>query len=211
MGQPVRDRTISAFVRQAVLTVAIVAGASLVVAGAGPQAADAPTADGPGIGPATAPVTIVAYTDFTSAACSRLHFMLKAIAGKYTDRVRVIVKQDPISDQANMWLAHEAALAAAAQGRFWEMADLIFANQSTLRRDDLIAMAGHLKLDVKQFTSDLDSAKFQTEIEHDRQEVATRKLKGVPVYFLNGARQPWPTTYGDLSARVSAALPSGRR
>jgi protein-disulfide isomerase len=206
----VRSRITWALVGHAVLTVAIAAAASLVVAAVGRQTPAPPAVEGPGIGPATAPVTIVVYTDFTLASCSRLHFMLKAIANTYTDRVRIVVRQDPASNDANMWLANEAALAAAAQGRFWDMADLIFANQSTLRRDDLIAMAGHLALDVKQFTSDLDGAKFQTQIEHDRQEAVTAKLKGVPVYFLNGARQPWPTTYADLRARVDAALAGGQ-
>ena len=158
------------------------------------------------VGPADAPATILVYTDFASDDCARLQFMLKAVVDTYPQSVRVVIKQDPPSDDTLLWLAHEAVLAAGSQGKLWEMADLVFANQGRHARADLIAMAAQLQLDAKQFESDLDSGQFRTDIANDRAEAAKLKLGGAPAYFINGQRQSWPTTYSDLKSRVATVL-----
>ncbi len=187
---------------------ALLAGVACVVpcvAAGGQQAAD--LAGRPaGTGPADASVSIVEYTDFACGTCARLQFMLKALADTYPKDVQVLVKQDPASENPDTWGAHEAALAAGAQGGFWEMADMLFANPRRRTRDDFIAMAGQLHLDATQFAADLDSGRFRSVVESDRRDAVSRKLGALPVYFVNGERQPWPSTFADLKAKVSAIL-----
>jgi protein-disulfide isomerase len=83
-------------------------------------------------------------------------------------------------------LAHEAALAAGDQGKFWEMHDVLFAGQDKLSRDDLIAKAKQLGLDVPRFTKDLDSHRFRPQVEADRQEGNRLGVDGTPFFFING-------------------------
>jgi protein-disulfide isomerase len=82
-------------------------------------------------------------------------------------------------------LAHEAALAAGDQGKFWEMHDLLFQTQSKLTRDDLIAKATQLNLDVPRFTKDLDTHRFKPQVESDRQEGNRLGVDGTPFFFIN--------------------------
>lgn len=176
------------------------------IAAAAPQT-DGTAGPGPnGTGPAGAPATIVEYTDFASGSCGRLQFMLKAIADTYPAGVRIVVKLDPRSDDPATWLAEEGALAAGAQGKFWEMTDLLFANEGRRTRNDLVGMAKQLGLDTKQFAADLDSGRFRADVDADRAEAAKRKIGGTPAYFLNDAPQPWPTTFPELKKRVAAAV-----
>jgi protein-disulfide isomerase len=193
-----------------VLAAALVAVASAALAqtpgGEAPHpilpAADAPTVRGS----ADAPATLVAYLDFASEACGRVEFMMKAIADAYPDGVRLVFKQDPHADDPVGQLPHQAALAAGQQGRFWDMADILFANPAKRTRDDLLAMAAQIGLDETAFATTLDSGRFAAAIDADRQEAAALKIAGTPAWFLNGARLPWPLTFTELRARVDTIL-----
>ena len=79
-----------------------------------------------------------------------------------------------------------AAMAANEQGKFWEMHDKIFANQQKMNRDQYIAYAKELKLDVAKFTKALDNAKFKPQIEADTAEAGKLGVSGTPAFFVNG-------------------------
>jgi protein-disulfide isomerase len=85
-------------------------------------------------------------------------------------------------------LLHEAAMAANAQGRFWQMHDLIIANPQKDSRQDVLAYAKRIGLDADRFQKDLDSEKYRSLIEADLQEAQRRAVLGAPVFFLNSAR-----------------------
>ena len=82
--------------------------------------------------------------------------------------------------------AHEAAEAANRQGKFWEMHDLIFANQREMSPDNYLRYAAELELDVEQFKSDLSSSAVQTRIADDLSNAGTLGVTGTPTFFVNG-------------------------
>jgi len=100
--------------------------------------------------------------------------------------LRFAFKHYPLPMHKESPLAHEAAAAAADQGKFWEMHDLLFQTQSTLTRDDLIAKAAQLHLDVARFTQDLDTHRFKPQVDQDRQEGNRLGVDGTPYFFING-------------------------
>src|SRR5260370_345238 len=124
----------------------------------------------PAIGSATAPVSLVEFSDFECPYCAETAPVVHQLLAAYPTQVRFAFKHYPLPMHKESPLAHEAALAAGDQGKFWEMHDLIFSTQSKLTRDDLIAKAKQLNLDVVRFTRDLDSHRFKAAIDSDRQE-----------------------------------------
>ena len=106
-------------------------------------------------GPADAPVTIVEYGDFECPYCGRAEPAVRELLRDFGD-VRYVWRHLPLSDvHPNAQLAAEASEAAADQGAFWEMHDLLLGAPGPLRPKDLIDYAGELGLDVERFTSDL--------------------------------------------------------
>jgi protein-disulfide isomerase len=103
-------------------------------------------------------------------------------------------------------LAHEAALAAAAQGKFWEMHDLLFSGQDKLTREDLIAKAQQLNLDVRRFTKDLDSHRFKSAVDSDLQEANRLGVDGTPFFFINGHAISGAVDLPTLKKLIDAAL-----
>jgi len=77
-------------------------------------------------------------------------------------------------------------MAANEQGKFWEYHDKLFSNQQKMSRDDLLRYAKELKLNVAQFTKDLDSNKYKALIEADSNEAMTLGASGTPAFFVNG-------------------------
>ena len=143
--------------------------------------------DDPAKGPATAPVTIVEFSDFQCPFCSRVTPTLKQVEDTYGDKVRVIFRNFPllqIHPQAAK--AAEAASCAADQGKFWEMHDRLFANQQKLSVEDLKQHASALGLKTEEFNQCLDSGKKEAEWKKDMDEGTSYGLTGTPAFFVNG-------------------------
>jgi len=107
---------------------------------------------------------------------------------EYPDKIRLILKNYPYRYRDYSHLAAEALLAAGDQGKYWEMHDIMIRNSPTLDRDSLIRYAGELKLDIKQFTSDLDSMKHKERITEDENLAVAMDLYNTPAFFINGRR-----------------------
>lgn len=103
-------------------------------------------------------------------------------------------------------LAHEAALAAGAQGKFWEMHDALFAGQDKLTRDYLIAKAKLLNLDVSRFTKDLDSHRFKPQVDADCQEGNRLGVDSTPFFFINGHAISGVVGLADFKKLIDAAI-----
>src|SRR5579862_3334448 len=93
--------------------------------------------EGPSKGPADAKVTIVEFSDFQCPFCSRVVPTVEQIEKAYPKDVRVVFRHNPLPFHPNAPLAAEAAVAAEAQGKFWEMHDKMFTNQQNILRPDL--------------------------------------------------------------------------
>jgi len=107
---------------------------------------------------------------------------------KYPGKIRLILKNYPYRYRDYSHLAAEALLAAGDQGKYWEMHDIMIKNSPKLDRGSLISYAEGLKLDVRKFTSDLDSMKHKKLIEQDEKLAVSMDLYNTPTFFINGRK-----------------------
>jgi protein-disulfide isomerase len=145
--------------------------------------------DDPSIGSASAPVTVVMFSDFQCPACAAVHPVLKRVLAGYKDQVRFVVRDFPLeSIHENAFLAAQAAAAAAAQGKFFEYAELLYNNQDSLDAASLKEFASRLGLDRKRFDDELDSGKYAEEVRRDKADGISYGVKSTPTVFVNGVR-----------------------
>lgn len=153
-----------------------------------------------------APITIIEFSDLQCPFCARVTPTLQELMKQYPDQVRWVFKNFPLDFHADSPLAHAAALAAGRQGKFWEMHDLIFANQHTLKRDNLLAEAHSLNLDMDRFTADLDSADVKRQLEADKKEGQELGVNGTPAFFINGKSFSGAMPMEQFQAAINNAL-----
>jgi protein-disulfide isomerase len=144
-------------------------------------------ARGPSRGPADAPVTITVFTDLLCPHCGNALGSLDQLWDDYPGKLRVVVKQLPVHG-ARAELPAEAALAADAQGKFWELHDLMLAHQDDLSRPALLALAERVGLDVAAFTAALDRHSFAAQVAADKATAAELGIDAVPAFLINGKR-----------------------
>jgi len=142
--------------------------------------------DAPSIGPKDAKVTLLQYFDYQCPFCAKVAPTLDQIAKDYPDSVRIVFKMHPLAMHPNAMPAAEAAMAAAAQGKFLEMDHKLFENQQQLTRDKFISLAKEIGLDVDRFTKDLDSHAYAAAIQKDAKEAEDIGSSGTPASFING-------------------------
>ena len=162
--------------------------------------------DAPIRGAATAPVTIVEFSDFQCGFCFRVNPTLAQLLERYQGKVRILFKHSPIEGHDAAPLAHRAAFAAQQQGKFWEMHDRIFANQRAMDREALLAHATALGLDLARFTADLDSPRAQAVLDRDQAEAAKVGVDGTPTFFVDGAPLVGAQPIEAFTAAVDKAL-----
>jgi protein-disulfide isomerase len=139
-------------------------------------------------GPKSASVTILVFSDFECPFCARLVPVLKQIVEKNAQDVRVVFKSFPLDiHQKAMW-AHEAALAAAASGRFWAMHDALFADQTHLGRKELVERGRRLGLPEGAIERAIDQSAFRDRIERDLQDGRDLGVMATPTLFVNGRK-----------------------
>ena len=107
---------------------------------------------------------------------------------EYPGKIKLVLKNYPYRYRDYSHLAAEALLAAGDQGKYWEMHDIMIKNSPTLDRDSLIRYAGELQLDLKKFTSDLDSMKHRSLIKEDEDLAVAMDLYNTPTFFINGRK-----------------------
>ena len=107
---------------------------------------------------------------------------------EYPGKIRLYLKNYPYRYRDYSYLAAESLLAAGDQGKYWEMHDIMIKNSPTLDRDSLIRYAGELNLDLKKFTSDLDSMKHKKLIDEDGNLAVAMDLYNTPTFFINGRK-----------------------
>jgi Na+/H+ antiporter NhaA len=156
-------------------------------------------------GPLEAPVTVVEYGDFECPYCGQAEPVVRELLRDFGD-VRYVWRHLPLNDvHPNTQLAAEASEAAADQGAFWEMHDLLFAHQDALRPNDLISYAEQLRLDVERFTNHLREQAGAPRVAEDVDSADLSGVSGTPTFFVNGRRHYGAYDIGTLSAAVHAA------
>ncbi len=152
----------------------------------GPYRVEVAKGDAPAKGPDSAPVTIVEFSDFQCPYCSRVVPTMEQIKEKYGDKVQLSFRHFPLQFHENAQKASEASMCAADQGKFWEMHDLMFAEQQQLTVDNLKEKATRLGLAADAFNDCLDSDKFAEQVKADMQAGVLAGVSGTPAMFING-------------------------
>jgi protein-disulfide isomerase len=139
------------------------------------------------LGPHGAPVTLVEYGDFECPNCKQAAPAVKLLLERFQERVRFVFRHFPLEEvHPHALLAAEAAEAAGAQGKFWEMHDLLFENQNHLKATHLHSYAERLGLDMARYTAEMDDHVY---LQRVREHIEGARLSGVhatPTFFLNG-------------------------
>jgi protein-disulfide isomerase len=148
---------------------------------------------------------VVEYGDFECPYCGQAEAVMRELLGDFAD-VMYVWRHLPLNDvHPHAQQAAEATEAAAAQGAFWEMHDLLLEHQDALELEDLIAYAAQLGLDVERFMSDLRERVGAPRIADDVDSADLSGVSGTPTFFINGRRHYGAYDITTLSAAVRAA------
>ncbi len=145
--------------------------------------------DDPYLGTIGAPITIVEFSDYQCPFCAEGTPVVKEILEKYEGQVLFVYRDFPIeSIHPDAFKSAEAANCAGEQGKYWEMHDLLFTNQSQLAVGNLKAYAASLELNIEAFNVCLDEGKYAEEVRHDIAQAEEYRVTGTPTFFVNGQR-----------------------
>jgi Na+/H+ antiporter NhaA len=156
-------------------------------------------------GPARALVTVVEYGDFQCPYCGQAEPAVRELLAGHGD-VRYVWRHLPLSDvHPQAQLAAEAAEAAAEQGAFWEMHDLLLQHQDALLMHDLVSYAGEAGLDTERFRDYLTRREGAARVAEDVDSADLSGVSGTPTFFINGRRHYGSYDIDALSAAVRTA------
>jgi len=145
-------------------------------------------------GPLSAAVTVVEYGDYECAHCRQANRVIKDNWHRLGDRVQFVFRNFPVNQvHAQAQHAAEAAEAAGAQNRFWEMHDTLFEHQQTLENGYLVEYANGMGLDTMQFLRDMAEHTHADRVREDFESGLRSGVNGTPTFFIDGVRyeDPW--------------------
>jgi protein-disulfide isomerase len=140
-------------------------------------------------GPANARLTLIEYGDFECPHCAAAAPVVRSVLAELPGDLRLVFRHYPIViSHREAHLAAQASEAAAAQGRFWEMHDLLFQRQASLSRTSLLSYAGELRLDVGRVSAELESGRYVERVDRDLELGEEIGVRWTPTFYLNGRR-----------------------
>jgi protein-disulfide isomerase/peroxiredoxin len=159
------------------------------------------------VGPADAPVVVVEYADYECRPCGEAYRVLRQVVPLYGDKVLWVHRHLPLRHSHPLaQQAAEAAEAAGAQGKFWDMHDRLFEARGALERGQLIEYAGEIGLDVAKFRQDLEKEHYKDAVNEDFKLAVRNGIKLPPVLFINGILVEGPRTKESIAARIEELL-----
>ena len=160
-------------------------------------------------GPADAPVTLLEYGDYECPYCGRAYPIVKQLQERLGDRLRFVFRNFPLNTiHEHAGVAAQAAEAAAAQGKFWEMHDILYEHQDDLADADLRAYALKVGLEIYRFDADLSGEKFAKRVRDDFRGGVRSGVNGTPTFFINGVRYNGEHTFDEMLQALEAAAKS---
>jgi protein-disulfide isomerase len=184
----------------------------------GLSAAPSPDTAGTSIGrirgPENAPLTLTEYGDYQCPSCKAYHPIVSEVLRRFPTQVRLEFRHYPLVQiHPNAMAASVAAEAAGEQGRYWEMHDLLFDNQSVWSRtlnpeSEFLSMANRIGLDANRFMQSVRSPELQQRVLRDVVLGRDRNVEAVPTFFLNGERIASPPTVAEFVRTIELKLPA---
>ncbi len=157
-------------------------------------------------GPVDAPVTLLEYGDFECPFCGRAEPVIRSLLEEFGSELRYVFRHLPLPDvHVHAELAAQAAEAAGAQGRFWEMHDRLFEHQDDLAAPALLEHAEALGLDVERFWEDVRTGAFARRVVRDVRSADDSGVAGTPTFFVDGRRHHGAYDLDSLTRAVRAA------
>jgi protein-disulfide isomerase len=161
-------------------------------------------------GPDSAPVTLVEYGDYECPYCGMAYPIVKSIQRALGSQLRFAFRNFPLRDShPHAERAAEAAEAAGAQGKFWEMHDTLYENQERLGTDDLMNYAETLGLDTSRLAQDLADGAYRARVREDFRGGVRSGVNGTPTFFVNGVRYDGGWNDPDQFLRALRAVADG--
>ncbi|MBN1660824.1 MAG: Na+/H+ antiporter NhaA [Anaerolineae bacterium] len=158
-------------------------------------------------GPDDAAVTLVEYGNYECRHCRHVVPIIDELREQFGERLRYVYRHFPLDQvHPHARLAAEAAEAADAQGKFWEMHDLLFRHQVELDREHLLEYAAELELDVGQFRQELDEGVHSVRVQRDVESAVSSGARGTPTFYLNQVRYDGPWDLASLAAQIEKPL-----
>ena len=161
-------------------------------------------------GPTDAPLTLVEYGDYQCPYCGAAYPVVKRLQKTLGEKLRFVFRNFPLTQvHPYALIAAEATEAAALQGRFWEMHDLLFEEQTLLEPETIPLWAKKIGLNLEQFESDIKQGTVEKRIKEDRQSGIRSGVNGTPTFFVNGTRYDGSPDYNSLLAALESELDRG--
>jgi protein-disulfide isomerase len=163
-------------------------------------------------GPREAPVTLVEYGDYECPFCGQAYYVVKDLERRAGNLMRFVFRNFPLTTvHPHAERAAEAAEAAGAQGRFWEMHDCLFENQQSLEDEDLLECGALAGLDIHRIVRDMREGRYLNRIREDFLSGARSGVNGTPTFFINGVRHDGSWDLLTLMTAIEEAARNRRR
>jgi protein-disulfide isomerase len=154
-----------------------------------------------------APVVLIEYGDFECPSCKVAIQTPKLLLERFPNRIRFIFRHFPVQEaHPHALLAAEAAEAAAGQGKFWQMHDVLYENQAHLKERDLHRYAGELGLDLARYTAEMDDHIYLQKVREQMDGGRRSHIRATPTFFLDGVVQDISFGMQALHDAVAAAV-----
>ena len=157
-------------------------------------------------GPADAPILLLEYGDYECPYCGEAYPIVKTIQKRLGNRLCFAFRNFPlVNSHPHAQHAAEAAEAAGAQGRFWEMHDVLYENQEALEDEDLLEYATMVGLKSERLLKELRAGTYTARVREDFRSGAHQGVNGTPSFFINGVRYDGDYDLAALLAALSEA------
>jgi protein-disulfide isomerase len=161
-------------------------------------------------GPDNAQITLVEYGDYECPYCGMAYPIVRRAQRELGSQLRLVFRNFPLAEaHPHARLAAEAAEAAGAQGRFWEMHDMLFEHQNALAPKDLVGYAKAIGLDTKKFERDLEAGTYTKRVRDDFRNGVRSGVNGTPTFFVNGER--YDGSWANQEAFINALRQGAQR
>ena len=161
-------------------------------------------------GNSDAPLTLLEYGDYECSSCGRAYPIVNRLREHFGERLRFVFRHFPQSNvHPRASVAAQAAEAASAQGRFWEMHDMLYEHQQELADADLSQYALRIGLEIYKFQAEVGSEHFSRRVVADYESGVASGVKGTPTFFIQNERYTSEREFNAIKKALEKASSEG--